>query len=197
MTATKKIGLIALVASLSWGAQAANFDYNYGQVGYETGDYDGLTLTGSFEVNEELFVLARYTGLSNDDTGVDIDFTEISIGAGYHMAIDEKTDAVFTVSLNSSEVDSPSQTVIIGGFPVTVPGFTVDDTGILLTAGVRHNLNANVELAGGIYHNSAFDGDTGFQGEARYNINNEMSAGLSFTSGDFVDGLGVNFRMGF
>ncbi|MDH5354666.1 MAG: porin family protein [Gammaproteobacteria bacterium] len=188
MTATKKIGLIALVASLSWGAQAANFDYNYGQVGYETGDYDGLTLTGSFEVNEELFVLARYTGLSNDDTGVDIDFTEISIGAGYHMAIDEKTDAVFTVSLNSAEVDSSFQ---------TGPGSTVDDTGILLTAGVRHNLNANVELAGGIYHNSAFDGDTGFQGEARYNINNEMSAGLSFTSGDFVDGLGVNFRMGF
>lgn len=59
MFTTKKIGLIALLASLSWGAQASNFNYNYGQIGYETGDFEGLTLTGSFEVNKELFVLAR------------------------------------------------------------------------------------------------------------------------------------------
>lgn len=193
MTATKKIGLIALLASISSGAQAANFDYTYGQVGYETGDFDGLTLTGSFEVNEEVFVLARYAALTNDDAGIDVDYTDISVGAGYHMPIDEKTDAVFTVSFDSAEVDIPSVTIL--GF--TFPGSTVDDTGILLTAGVRHNLNANVELAGGIYHNTTFTGDTGFHGEARYNINNEMSAGLSFMTGDFLDGLGINFRMGF
>lgn len=196
MTITKTIGLIALLASLSLGAQAAkslraqaaNFDYNYGQIGYETGDFEGLTLTGSFEVNKDIFVLARYVALTNDDLGVDLDYDEISVGAGYHMPIDKKTDAVFTVSFDSAEV----------GFIVPIIGkVSVDDTGVLLTAGVRHNLNPQIELAGGIYHSTTFDGDTGIQAEARYNINNKMSAGLGFTSGDFVDGLNLNFRMGF
>ena len=189
MTITKKLGTLALLSSMSLAAHAGNFDYNYGQVGYETGDFGGLTLTGSFEINKDIFVIARYAALSNDDAGVDIDYTDLSVGAGYHMPIDNKTDAVFTVSLDNGEVDVPA----IGPFP----GYTDDDTGILLTAGVRHNLNAKVELAGGIYHFTTFDGDTGIQGEARYNINNKMSAGLSFASGDYLDGLGINFRMGF
>lgn len=189
MTITKKMGLVALLASLSWGAQAANFDYNYGQIGYETGDFTGLTLTGSFEINKDMFVIARYAALTNDDAGVDIDYTDISVGAGYHMPIDTKTDAVFTVSFDSGEVDVPAV------FPF--PASTNDDTGILLTAGVRHNLNAQIELAGSIYHITTFNGDTGIQAEARYNINKKMSAGLSFASGDYLDGLGLNFRMGF
>lgn len=179
MTTTKKIGLLALLASLSWGAQAANFNYNYGQIGYETGDFEGLTLTGSFEVNKELFVLARYVAVTDDSLGIDIDYDEISVGAGYHMPIDQKTDAVFTVSFSSGEVGA------------------LDDTGLLATAGVRHNLNNQIELAGGIYHISIFDGDTGIQGEARYNIDNKMSVGVTYVSGDYLDGLGLNFRMGF
>ena len=191
MTTTKKIGLIALLASLSWGAQAANFDYNYGQIGYETGDYEGLTLTGSFEVNKDVFVIARYVALTNTinvlGLDVDFDFDDISVGAGYHMPIDQKTDAVFTVSFDSAEVSA----IVLGN------KVTADDTGLLATAGVRHNLNAQIELAGGIYHVSTGDGDTGIQGEVRYNIDNKMSAGVSYISGDFQDGLGLNFRMGF
>lgn len=181
MAVTKKIGLIALLASLSWGAQAANFNYNYGQLGYETGDFAGLTLTGSFPVDEQIFVIARYSALTNDLAGVDVDYTDISVGAGFHMPINAKTDAVYTISFDSAEVDVPAY----------------DDTGILLTAGIRHQLNAKVELAGGIYHQSTFDGDTGLQAEARYNINNKMSAGISYVSSDFADGLGLNFRMAF
>lgn len=187
MTTTKKIGLIALLASLSWGAQAANFNYNYGQIGYETGDYEGLTLTGSFVVNKELFVLARYVAVTDDSLGIDLDYDSISVGAGYHMPIDQKTDAVFTVSFDSGEFSA----IVLGN------KVTFDDTGLLATAGVRHNLNAQIELAGGIYHISTFDGDTGFQGEARYNFDKKMSAGVSYVSGDYLDGLGINFRMGF
>lgn len=193
MTITKKLGALTLLSTLSLAAHAGNFDYNYGQVGFEMGDFGGLTLTGSFEINKDMFVIARYAALSNDDAGFDIDYTDISVGAGYHMPINSKTDAVYTASFNSGEVDIPSFTIL--GF--TFPASTDDDTGLLLTAGVRHNLNANVELAGNIYHITTFDGDTGFQGEARYNINNKMSAGLSFATGDYLDGLGLNFRMGF
>lgn len=188
MTITKKIGFIALLASLSWGAQAANFNYNYGQIGFETGDFEGLALTGLFKVNKETFVIARYVGLTETTTvlgvEVDVDYTEISVGAGYHMPINSKTDAVFTISFGSGEVD--------------VASGTVDDTGLMLTAGVRHNLkNTKFELAGGVYYNTVLDGDSGIQGEARYNINRKMSAGINLTTGDYADGLGINFRMGF
>ena len=103
------------------------------------------------------------------------------------MPIDPKTDAVFTVSLDSGEAS-----VVFLGTKISV-----DDTGILATAGLRHNLNTQIELASSIYHITTFDGDTGIQGEARYNIDNKMSAGLAYKSGDYLDGLSLNFRMGF
>lgn len=184
MITIKKMGAIALLASLSLATHAADFDYSYGQLSYETGDFEGFVLTGSFEVNEDMFVIARYVDTTNDDPGFDIDYSEISIGAGYHMPVNKDMDAVFTVSLVDGDIDGP----VLGAG---------SDTGILLTAGVRFNLNESVELAGGVIYNSTFDADFGLQGEARYNINKSMSAGLSFTSSDSIDGLGVNFRMGF
>lgn len=187
MDTGNKIKLIALLASLSWASHAADFNYNYGQVSYETGDFEGLVLTGSFEINKDMFIIARYVDTTNDEYGIDIDYSEVSVGAGYHMPVDPKTDAVFSVSFDSGEAEA-----LISGIPVSD-----DDTGVLLTAGIRHSLNPQIELAGGIYHISTFDGDTGIQGEVRYNINNEMSAGLSYLSGDYLDGFGLNFRLGF
>ena len=184
MNIKKQFGIIALFGSLSMTAQAGSFNYSYGELGYETGDFDGLTLTGSFEINKDMFILARSVNLTEEVFGVDFDYTEFSVGAGYHMPIDQKTDAVFTASLVNGEVD-------------TIGGITVDDNGVLLTAGVRHNLNPQFELAGNLYYISIFDGDFGIRGEARYKFNPDMSAGLSFTSGDYLDGIGVNFRLGF
>ena len=179
MNITKKLSLVALLASLSWGTHAAGFNYNYGQIELKTGDYDGLALTGSFVINKDFFIIANYIDTTNDELGFDVDVDAITVGAGYHMPIDKKTDAVFTVSAASVDVGP------------------IDDTGIFLTAGVRHNLNSDIELAGGVQHISAFDGESGLYGEARYNINKTMSAGLTFTTGDYLDGLGLNFRMGF
>lgn len=189
MTTKKIIGLSALLASISLGAQAANFNYNYGQVGFETGDFEGLALTGSFDINKDMFVLARFADVTDDQGGIDVDYSEYSIGAGYHMPVNPQTDAVFTLSFHSGEVDVPAFSIF--------PGYKDDDTGILATAGIRHNLNPQIELAGNIFHTTIFDGDTGFYGEVRYNINNKMSAGLNYTSSDAIDGLGINFRMGF
>lgn len=179
----KKLSPYALFASISIGAHAAGFNYNYGQIGFETGDVEGLALTGSFNINKDMFVLGRFI---DGDIEIgrfnDLDYSEFSVGAGYHMSINKQTDAVFTLSLHDIEVENN------------------DDTGILLSAGVRHMINQQIEVAGNIFHTTVDvddGGDTGFYGEARYNINSKMSAGLNFTSSDTVDGLGVNFRMGF
>ena len=182
MTISKYFSLIALFTSLSISAQAAGFNYNYGQVGFETGDVEGLALTGSFDINKDIFVLGRYIDGDYEEGPFDLDYSEFSIGAGYHMPLNQKTDAVFTLSFHSIEVED------------------FDDTGILVSAGVRHMISPQVELAGNIFHTTVDvdnGGDTGFYGEARYNINSKMSAGLNFTSSETVDGLGINFRMGF
>ena len=186
MNLKHKVGIAALLASVSMGASAANFNYNYAQLGYETGDFEGLTLTGSFEINNQMFVLARYAAVTNDDAGFDLDYNEVSLGAGMHMPMDAKTDAVFSLSFINGEIQVPD-----------FPFLDVDDSGVLMTAGVRHMVAPNIELAGNVYHTTHFDGDTGINGEVRYNINQQMSAGLSYTSSDAVDGLGLNFRMGF
>ena len=187
MITIKKMGAIALLASLSLATHAADFNYSYGQLGYETGDFEGLVLTGSFDVSKDMFVIARYLDTTNNELGFDVDYSEISLGAGYHMPVNKDTDAVFTVSLTSGDADA-----VVLGTPVSD-----SDTGILLTAGVRYNLNTKIELAGGAYYISTFDGDFGVQGEARYNINKNMSAALSYSVGDYLEGFGVNFRIGF
>ena len=188
MKIQKIVGVAALLATLPMASNAANFNYNYGQIDYQSGDFDGFGVSGTFEINDEIFVRAGYIGATNDDAGFDIDYTRISVGAGYHMPIITKTDtdAVFTVSIVNEELDNP-----------TLPGGSVDETGIMLTAGVRHNLNSDVELAGDLFYIDALDGDFGIYGEARYNINKDMSAGIGFTSSDHIDGLSLNFRFGF
>ena len=193
MTSKRKIGTLALLASVSMAAQAGNFSYNYGQIGYELGDFEGLTLAGSFEINADVFVLVRFADLTEDVGGIDLDYNEFSIGAGYHMPVNPMTDAVFTGSFVSAE----AEVAAINFLNVVVPGYKVDDDGILLCAGVRHNLNPNFELAGHIFHTTVFDSDTGFFAEARYLFDSKMSAGLSFTSSDVIDGPGINFRVGF
>lgn len=191
MKITKRIGLIALFTSLSWAAHAAKpatgFNYNYGQIDYFAGDFDGLGVTGSFEVNDKIFVRASYAGTTNDEGGADVDYTQLSVGAGYHMDIQNDTDAVFTISIVNEEVE----------IPAILPGVSADETGLMLTAGVRHNLNPDVELAGHIFYIDALDSDVGIYGEGRYKFKDNMSAGLGFTASDYIDGLNLNFRFGF
>jgi len=185
MITIKKMGAIALLASLSLATHAADFNYSYGQLGFETGDFEGLVLTGSFDVSKDIFIIAHYADTTDNILGVDVDYSEIGIGAGYHMPVNKDMDAVFTVSLVDGDIDGP------------VPVVSDSDTGILLTAGVRYNLNEKVEFAGNVTYNSTLDIDFGLQAEARFNINKTMSAGLSYTSSDAIDGFGVNFRIGF
>ena len=183
MTTLKKLLSVTLFASLSMGVHAANFNYNYGQVGIETGDVEGLVLTGSFDITKDIFVLARVIdGDIERRRSNDLDYSEFSAGAGYHMPVNKQMDAVFAISLHSIDIENN------------------DDTGILFSGGIRYMINQQVELAGNIFHTTADvdgGGDTGIYGEARYNIKSKMSAGVNFTSSDTVDGLGINFRIGF
>ncbi|MDH5433872.1 MAG: porin family protein [Gammaproteobacteria bacterium] len=189
MKFSNKIGIAALLAVSSATLQAAEFDYDYGQINYYSGDFDGMGVTGSFVVNKEFFVIADYIGVSESVGGFDIDYSQFSIGAGYHMPMSDKTDAVFTVSFVDASVDIPN---------IVVPGATTfDDTGLQLTAGVRHNLNATFELEGGVRYIDTFNGDSGLYGSARYKINKTMSAALKYSSGDYNDGIGLDFRFKF
>lgn len=178
---TKKVGLVVLLASISCVTHAANFNYNYGQIDYLSGDFDGFGISGSFVINNELFVRADYVGVTNDNPIFDVDYSQISFGAGYHMPIQPETDAVFTVSIVDADHD-PGQ----------------DDTGLLLTASVRHNLAHKIEVSGGAHYINVFDDDFGLHAEVRYAIDEKMSAGLGYISADDnLDRLSLNFRVGF
>lgn len=193
MKTANRIAHLVLLSSLSCSVYASDFNYQYGQIDYLMGDFEGFAVKGSFNITDQIFAIAGYTGASDDEAGFDIDYTQLNIGAGYHMPINQQTDAVFTVSIVDAEVEIPD-TVILG---IPIPGYTEDDTGVLLTAGVRFNVSPEVELAGGIHHISTFDGDTGIHAEARYHFKPNMSGGIGFSTDDYNDGLSINFRMGF
>lgn len=187
MSFTKKMGLSVLLATVSWTACAQGFNYNYGQIDYHSGDFDGLGLTGSFVLNNELFIRAGYIGTSDDDAGFDVDYTRLNVGIGLYKPLNQKTDGVVTVSIVNEEVETDAIN--------NIPSRSTDETGLLVTGGVRHQLDPKVELAGELFYIDAIDDDLGLYGEVRYLFKPGLTGGLGITSSDTLDGLSVNLRL--
>ena len=187
MSFVKKTLVFTLMLMAPWLGHAAGFSYNYGQVEYHSGDFDGLGFSGSFVINHELFIRAGYINATDDGVGVEVDYTRFNVGLGLHMPLNPQTDGVLTVSFVSEEAETES----------AVFSTSVDDTGLMVTGGVRHQLNPKIELAGELFYIDALDDDLGLYAEARYLFNPGMTGGLGFTSSDTLDGLSINFRVDF
>ncbi len=106
----KIISTIALGLALSPAVYAERPSFNYIEGGptsmeHDTvdGDFKGFELTGSYELPDNFYIVARY--LQTDDEVTDEQEVEISnkiIGIGYHQEI--YTDTVFTLQLDAAEV---------------------------------------------------------------------------------------------
>jgi hypothetical protein len=170
--------------------ESSQFNYSYVEIGYDENDFDvnggdidgdGLTLSGSYEINDDWHVFASY-GQSDLDFNVDID--TLTIGAGYVFPLREDVDIYGRVLYINQDIDTPG------------PG-DADEDGLGLQARIRAIVADNVEVEGGIQYVDVGDNDTSLQAGARYHFTEQFSAGVGITFGGDTDGIGINARWEF
>jgi hypothetical protein len=167
------------------------FNYTYVELTYAETEFDvagggdldgdGFTLSGSIELTEDWHAFAAY-GNADLDFGIDLD--SWMIGAGYRYPLRDDTDIYGRLLFVNLEADIPG------------PG-DPDDDGLGLQARLRHRVNDDFEVEGGIQYLNIDDSDTSLQAEGRYYFQENFSVGVGLTFGGDSDGIGVSARLSF
>ncbi|MBT3206379.1 MAG: outer membrane beta-barrel protein [Gammaproteobacteria bacterium] len=186
------ISIVALSSVLSGflsTSYADNFDYNYIEGAYQDIDLNGqdsdaFGLSGSYDINTHFNIMADFSSgdISAFSDEGDSGFDEITIGMGYHTAINSATDLTANIKLLDQSND-----------------LSGDDTGYGLGIGVRHMLSDKIEVGSNIDFMDIYDTeDTVIKVNSRYYFNDKASMSFSFgTSSEDVDTLSTGLRFNF
>ncbi len=175
--AMKRSLVVFSLMAMSSLAFAEGFGYTFLQASYGTVDIDnvsvdgdGLGLSGSFGITDNLNIVGGY---QTADFGSLADADEWSIGLGVHAPITDIMDVTAAVSYIDVEFDAL-------GVPVA------EDDGFGLDVGIRANLSSLIEVTAGISYVDLSDSgdDTGFNGGVLFNFTDMFALGLS---GDWAD----------
>ena len=168
--------------------QSAQFNYTYVEISYDELDFDlgpvdvdgdGLTFSGSYEINDDWHVYASFGSFDLDPGNADIDTW--TLGAGYVFPLKEDIDIYGRVLYidQSSDVSN------------------LEEDGLGLQARIRARVTDEFELEGGIQYTDIVDTDTSLQAAARYNFTENFSAGITLNFAGDTDGIGINARYSF
>jgi len=169
---------------------SAQFNYSYVELSYDETDFDvgpfdvdgdGLTLAGSFELNDDWHVYASYGSLDLDG-GADVDTW--MLGAGYVFPLKDGIDIYGRVLYIDSSFD--------GGL-----GQGSDDDGLGLQGRIRARVTDELEVEGGIQYVDVSDTDTSLHASARYHFTETFSAAIGITFAGDTDGIGISARYSF
>lgn len=177
-------------------AISAGLSYNYveatyGSITVDTGlsdDLEGTAIgvSGSFEVSPNIAVAAGYSQASYDRFfGIDFDSSAFVFGITAHTLVSPKTDINAGISMMSADVEASD-------------GFTTvsdDDTGTVISIGLRHLISSSVELEAGFDQVDIFDDISNTVGfGARFYTSEQFSLAVGYTTGDDVDTYLLNAR---
>ena len=121
---SRKFGIGVLLVTLAFaGAQASDdISYNYVQIGYIDAEIDsgpsgdGFGFDGSFELAENYHLFAGYGDLTFSESGIDVDLTSWTVGAGYDRNLTDARSLYFRVGYVDAEVDTPFGSASDDGF---------------------------------------------------------------------------------
>jgi len=168
------------LSSLASSVQASDINYDYAEVGYALiNDFDasgGVVLSGSYDVFDNINVIGSlFISTSTDSTAFDdIDITTYSLGFGYHTASSDTLDFFVEARLLNTDTTATTKGIKVNQ----------DDTGSMMSFGVRTQLNDKVELLGRIdRRNTDALSETVFTFGGHYERNKNLSFGLEFNTG--------------
>lgn len=176
----KKIILVTLLAG-GFATQSQAINYNYLDLGYDFLDTDrsnadGVSLEGSFSINEQFYLGGFYKDLS----GRYIDFSRYAIFGGYHTELSSQTD--FFTQLELGQLDTRFGHKLAYGLAVGTRSEITEQFELNTKLGYTHVKN----LSDGYY-------EIELQGLYKFNETVGMTADLKTFDGDFGVGLGVRF----
>lgn len=183
------IGLLLLssTAALAEGPSYSYIQASYQEVDVDLGggldaDGDGFAVAGSVDINESWYVFADFSSAELEDV-IDVDL--LSVGVGWHSAINDTTDWYASLAYVDAEVGA-------GGFG------SVSDSGFGLGLGLRGMVSPQMELTGSInYDDYGDDGQTSFGAGLWYTITGNLALGLNAEFGDDITTYGAGIRLYF
>lgn len=192
---------VTAIAAFSANTFAASPAWNFVEGAYVKADIegedfesepDGFGATASFLLNENIFVMGKYSRLSDDirvlNGDVDMNYNQASLGLGYRHPISATTDIFGAVSYEYIELEAD-------GFGQSD---STDEDGYGLAGGIRSMLTNNVELNGTLaYVDIDDESETSLGLSAYYYFNTNFAAGLGYTFGDEADTYQASLRYAF
>jgi len=180
-----------LFCSFCW-AEVSPHSYTFLNISYFNAevvdeDFDGLGISGSIAVADQVFLIGSVAQLESDDEfnvgfGPDqIEYQQYTIGAGFYLPVAELIDFVGT--LQFAEVELEYQ------------GFSEDGNGYVASAGLRAKASEALEINGAInYADIEGGGETGFSFGALFYASTNIALGASYSNSDDVDAISLHVR---
>jgi len=137
----RKAVILGAVAALGMSTAFAgeSVSYSYVDAGYGYGELasgevhgDGFKLAASLELPANFIVVANYRDFTFDDSGSNLDISELGAGLAYKCALGEMFDILTGVSYQRLEIEGTSE------------------TGFGLSLGTRGRVTDNVEVSVGL-----------------------------------------------
>jgi len=174
----------AALAADSQGHSYSDFEISWVDLsldGVANVDGDGFEIAGAYDF-DKVYIFGKWQDQSFD---FGIDGTALEFGAGLHKELNPKVDFVGTLSYLDQEVK--------------LGGFSADDNGLGIGAGVRSRLADSFELDAVLRYVNFDEGgsDTGVVLTGRYYFNKTMAVTFGTDMTDDVDTLRVGFRAEF
>lgn len=190
--------LAVLMLALSTTAFSREIGYDFVQGTYSSItvssggsdlDGDGFTLSGAFSVSPNIAFSGSYTDTSYDTIqGFDFSSNEFQLGVIAHVAVAPNTDLFGSFSVIEVEQDLSSSTL----------NFSDDDTGNVISAGVRHMATDSIEVNAGISRIDVFDDtETSYGVGSRAYTGEAFSLGIGYRTSDDVDSFQFSARVDF
>jgi hypothetical protein len=176
-----------LLAAAPIAAQAEDMSYSFVDLGYAETNLDGgptgdgFGARGSVGFAKNFFVFANY--LNQDFGPADID--NYSVGFGGHLEIAESVDLVGKAGYLKADAS--------GG------GLSAEDSGYLVSAGVRARPASQFELEGNVIYRDLGSNadDTAVAVAARYFFTDMFAIGAEYELGDDADTWFAGVRLSF
>lgn len=184
--------LLAVVAQAQQTSSVRDndFSYTFVDVGYEMWEYDfgradveadALVAQGSYALDEHVFVRGGLTFYDADYGPVDEDGNRLSVGLGFNTPLKQGLDLAITGDVVRDDNDSD------------------EETGILLTGGVRHRTTAQLELSGGLFFEDIYEeaDELGLFGQGLFHLNQQVDVGARVRLSGDIESFGLFGRFNF
>lgn len=181
--------LLIIGALLPVAGMTQELDYTFLELSYLSSEFDagpadvdgnGLGLSGSLAVTDDVFVFANY---SSQDYDFGVDMSGYDLGAGMRWGLNREIDLVAEAAWVHAEVE--------------VGSASADDDGLGLGLGLRGRLNSDIELQGGLRYVDLDDSDTVLSLGGRYYFTDSVAAGFGFDFNDDVSSWNLGLRAEF